>query len=164
MSNLARWKKGTPISIEHPIKPFLGLHKSINEAIDDFYHLFGTEELDVNRFENRSLFPAMDITETDDSFTVEVEMPGMGEQDIKITINEDILEIHGEKSTSKKHKDKKYLSREISYGSYDRSISLPSSVNSNEAKATFKKGMLWINIPKKDGKKNHSREIQIEKG
>ncbi|WP_238584001.1 MULTISPECIES: Hsp20/alpha crystallin family protein [Legionella] len=39
-----------------------------------------------------------------------------------------------------------------------------SSVDSSQAKATFKKGMLWINIPKKDGKKNHSREIQIEKG
>lgn len=164
MSNLRKWQKATPISIEHSLKPFLGLHKGINDAIDDFYHLFGPEELGLNRFENRSLFPAMDITETDDCFTVEVEMPGMGEEDIKITINEDRLDIHGEKSTSKKHKDKKYLSREINYGSYDRSISLPPSIDSSQAKATFKKGMLWINIPKKAEKKNHSREIQIEKG
>ena len=163
MSNLMRWKKATPISIEHQIKPFLGLHKTIDEAIDNFYNLFETGGLDIDKFENRRLFPAMDITETDDCFTVEVEMPGMGEEDIKITINEDRLEIHGEKSTSKKHKDKKYVSREITFGRYDRSIDLPPSVDASKATATFKKGMLWVNIPKKAEKKNHSREVKINK-
>lgn len=165
MSNLIKWKKTTPISIEHQIKPFLGLHRTIDEAIDNFYNLFETGGLglDLDRFENRSLFPAMDITETDDSFTVEVEMPGMGEEDVKITINEDRLDIHGEKSTSQKHKDKKYRSREITYGCYDRSIALPPSVDASKATATFKKGMLWVKIPKKSEKKNHSRELKIEK-
>lgn len=163
MSNLIKWKKATPISIEHQIKPFLGLHKTIDEAIDNFYNLFETGEFNLDRFENRSLFPAMDITETDDAFTVEVEMPGMGEDDIKITINEDRLDIHGEKSTSKKHKDKKYLSREISYGRYDRSIALPPSADASKATATFKKGMLWVNIPKQSGSKNHSRVVKVAK-
>lgn len=163
MSNSMKWKKTAPISIEHQIKPFLGLHKTIDEAIDNFYSLFEAEGLDIERFENRKLLPAMDITETDDCFTIEVEMPGMGEEDIKITINEDRLEIHGEKSTSKKHKDKKYLSREITFGRYDRSIVLPPTVDSSKATATFKKGMLWVNIPKKAEKKNHSREVPVEK-
>lgn len=163
MSNLIKWNKTTPTSIERQIKPFLGLHKTIDEAIDNFYNLFEATGLDIDRFENRNLLPAMDITETDDAFTVEVEMPGMGEEDIKITINEDRLDIHGEKSTSKKHKNKKYLSREITFGRYDRSIALPPSVDSNKASATFKKGMLWINIPKKAEKKNHSRQINIQK-
>lgn len=158
-----KWKKGTPISIEHQIKPFLGLHKTIDEAIDNFYNLFETGGLEMDKFENRRLFPAMDITETDDCFTVEVEMPGMGEEDIKITINEDRLEIRGEKSTSKKHKDKKYLSREITFGRYDRSIDLPPSVDSSKATATFKKGMLWVNIPKKAEKKiTHAKSKLIK--
>lgn len=163
MNSLLKWKHGTPISIEHQIKPLLGLHKTVNEAINDFYKLFETGDLNLERFENRNLFPSMDIAETDDFFNVELEMPGMGEEDIKININEDRLTIQGEKSTSKKHKDKNYLSREINYGKYERSIALPPSADASKATATFKKGMLWIKIPKKADNKNHSRELKIEK-
>ena len=162
MNTLLKWKKATPIPIDHQIKPLLGLH-AVNEAINDFYNMFETGDFGLERFENRQLFPSLDVVESDDQFTIEAEMPGMGEEDIKITINEDRITIQGEKSSSKKHKDKNYLSREISYGRYDRSIALPQSADSNKATASFKKGMLWITIPKKAESKNHSREVKIEK-
>ena len=105
----------------------------------------------------------MDIVDNDEELNIEVEMPGMSEEDIKITINEDRLTIEGEKSTSSKHKDKNYLSREINYGRYERCIALPQSVDTSKASATFKKGMLWVKIPKKAESKHHSREVKIQK-
>ena len=162
MNHILKWKIAAPISIEHQMKPVLGL-QAVNEAINDFYSMFETGDFGLERFENRKLFPSLDIVESDDQFTIEAEMPGMGEEDIKVTINEDRITIQGEKSSSKKHKDKNYLSREITYGRYDRSIALPLSADSHKATASFKKGMLWITIPKKAESKNHSREVKIEK-
>lgn len=163
MSGLARLHKETPIAIEHHMKPFLGLHNAVNEAMHDFYDLFEAGELDLDKFEHRNLFPALDIVEAKDHFTVEAELPGMGEEDIKLSINENRLTIHGEKSSSKKHKGKNYLSREIHYGQYERSIVLPPSADVDKATATFRKGMLWVKIPKKLESKKHSREINIKK-
>ena len=163
MANLAKLKHETPLMTEPHLKPFLGLHNAVNEAMHDFYDMFEAGELDLEKFENRNLFPAVDIVEAADHFTVEAELPGMGEEDVKVSIDENRLTIHGEKSTSKKHKDKSYLSREIHYGCYDRSIALPPSADVDRASATFKKGMLWINIPKKIESKKHARELNIKK-
>lgn len=163
MSSLRKWKESTPISIERQIKPLLGFHRTLSEAMNDVFNLFENEGLNLAQFENRNLFPAMDIVDNDDELNVEVEMPGLGEEDIKITINEDRLTIEGEKSTSSKHKDKNYLSREINYGRYERSIALPPSVDTNKATATFKKGVLCVKIPKRAESKNHSRELKIQK-
>ncbi|WP_131781538.1 Hsp20/alpha crystallin family protein [Legionella gresilensis] len=154
-------KSSASITTEHRINPFLGLHQAVDEAMKDFYHLF--ESPDFERLENRNLFPAMDIVEASDHYTIEIEMPGMGEEDINVSINNNQLIIKGEKSTSKKHKDKNYLSREIKYGSYERVIDLPLAADAEKASATFKKGMLWIKIPKKAGSKNNARKIKIEK-
>lgn len=153
MSSLRKGKEETPALIKPQIQPIFGFPRNLSEAINEVYNLF----------ENRTLFPAMDIVDNDDELNIEVEMPGMGEEDIKITINENRLTIEGEKSTSSKHQDKNYLSREINYGRYERSLALPQTVNTSEATATFKKGVLCVQIPKKAESKNQSREVKIKK-
>ena len=90
-------------------------------------------------------------------------MPGMGEEDISIEVNDGVLIIKGRKEISKQNKDKDYLMREISYGSYERTIDLPDSVDIDKVKATFKKGMLWVDIPKKPDYVNKNRKVNIEK-
>lgn len=104
----------------------------------------------------------MDVVEDKDHFSIQLEMPGMDEKDIHLSITDNVLTISGEKSTSKKNKNKKYVSREISYGKYERSISLPSSVDVDKVKANFKKGMLWIQLPKKEETIGGARDIKIE--
>lgn len=163
MGGKTKGNKGTSIPIEHNISPFLGLQKTIDDAIRDFYHVFESPQFDFERFENRNLFPAMDVVEVEDYFNIELEMPGMGEEDINVSIDENRLIIKGEKTTSKKHKDKNYLSREIKFGSYERSIELPSTADVEKATANFKKGMLWVKIPKKSAGKKNSRKIKVEK-
>ncbi len=105
----------------------------------------------------------MDIVDDKENLKIEVEMPGMGEEDIKVSIADGILTIRGEKETSKKDEGKNYVRREIGYGSYERTIPLPDSVDVEKAKASFKKGMLWVTIPKKPESVKRSRELKIEK-
>lgn len=158
-SLLKHRKSGEPI-----LNPFLGLQQEVSRAMNDFYDLFEPHRASlVERLENLKLSPAMDIVEDKDSFKIEIEMPGMGEEDIKVSVSENMLTIEGEKTTSKKDEKKNYVSREICYGRYERSIALPQTADIDKASASFKKGMLWVTIPKKAGSKSSSRKINVEK-
>lgn len=162
MNTLLKWKKASPVSIEHTRNPFFGLQQEVDRAFRDFYDLFGSNKTGLEQFENLDLLPSMDVVEDKDHFTVQMEMPGMDEKDIKVSFSDNTLTITGEKSISTKNKDKKFISREINYGKYERVISLPSTIDIDKAKASFKKGMLWVVLPKKSGSNGGSRDIKIE--
>ncbi len=166
MNKLLKWNKGTPIQIERTQNPFLSLQNEVDGAFRDFYDFYdflSPTKFNFDQFEKLNLSPSMDVVEDTDHFRVQLEMPGMDEKDIKVSFADNILTISGEKSTSKKNEDKKYISREINYGKYERSISLPITIDADKAKATFKKGMLWIELPKKATTEAGARDIKIEK-
>lgn len=164
MASLINWKKSIPISIEKTQRknPFLALQSELDKAMRDFYNVFETPSV-FDKFEGLTISPSIDLVEDKDSFKVEAEMPGLGEEDIKVSISDGILTIKGEKTTSKQDENKNYLSREINYGCYERSIVLPDTVDIDKAKASFKKGMLWITIPKKAEAIKKARELKVEK-
>lgn len=157
------WKKSVPISIQHRKNPFISLQSELDRAMDDFYNLFAIPNISSDKFENLTITPFVNLVEDKDSFKVEAEMPGLAEEDIKVSISDGILTIKGEKTVSSKNENKNYLSREIQYGRYERNIAIPDSVDTEKAKATFKKGMLWVNIPKKAEVIKKSRELKVEK-
>ncbi len=160
MANLLGLKKSIPIALQR--NPFYSVQNELTNVMKNFNDWFDPFNFPIERFEDLVITPAIDIVEDKDHFKVEAEMPGMGEEDIKISIRDGLLTIKGEKATSKQDKDKNYLMREINYGSYERHVSLPDSVDIDKAKANFKKGMLWIDIPKKTEYAGRSRTIEIE--
>jgi HSP20 family protein len=143
--------------------PLLSLQKEMDKALHGFYDLFESRPFKSPEFEHCSLAPLMDLIEDANGYKLEVEMPGMDEKDIKISLNDNLLTIKGEKTISTKDNAKSYIAREITYGSYERSITLPQSADPEKATATFKKGMLWINIPKRTGRKGTAHQIPIQK-
>lgn len=154
-------KKSTPVSIQHN-HPLFSLRNELNKAFSQFDRLFEPFNFPRIEFENLSLMPAMDVVDDEKHFKVELEIPGMDEKDIKVAINNGILSIKGEKTTSKQDKDKNYMSREIKYGMYERNIPLPEGIDVQNASASFKKGMLWVNIPKKPEFVKGSKEIPVQ--
>ena len=148
---------------KHLMNPFLLIQKEVDKALHGFYDLFESKPFNLQEFEKLNLSPSMDLVEDDKCYKIEVEMPGLDEKDISISLNNNLLTIQGEKSISKKDNHKNYIAREISYGRYLRSISLPQAADSDKAMASFKKGMLWITIPKKAGVKSNGHQIKIEK-
>jgi len=92
--------------------------------------------------------PALDIAERDDAIVVEAELPGMSAEDIDISVEGDTLIIRGEKMQQREEKGETYYHTERRYGSFKRTIPLPSTVEADKIEATHKDGVLKITLPK----------------
>jgi HSP20 family protein len=92
--------------------------------------------------------PAVDVFEKADKFVVKAELPGIREDDIHVSVVGDTLSIRGEKKTETEVKEEDYYRSERSYGSFYRSIPLPSKVDANKIEATFEDGVLEVALPK----------------
>lgn len=166
MSNITHYRKFIPVSIQPDTHSLLSIQREFDKVMNYFNREPGFSAFSAfpaERFENLALHPSIDIIDDKDHFKIEVEMPGMGEADIKISISDGLLTIQGEKNISKKDEGKNYLMREIHYGRHERTVALPDSVDMSQAKASFKKGMLWVDIPKRSEVVKQSREIKVNK-
>jgi HSP20 family protein len=103
--------------------------------------------------EDRSWMPAIDVFEKDDKFIVKAELPGMKEDDIDVSIVGSTLAIRGEKKTESEVKETDYYRSERAYGSFYRSIPLPSTVDTGKIQAEFEDGVLEVSLPKLAGEK-----------
>lgn len=104
--------------------------------------------------------PFIDLIETDKEVIATAEMPGLEKQDIKINVSEDRLEISAETKREEKKEEKGYIYRERRSGSYYRAITLPSPVDSDKSKASYKNGVLEIKMPKTEIKKKTPLKIE----
>lgn len=103
--------------------------------------------------------PSVDVTEDKDSVLVKAEMPGLNKDDIKISVQDSILTLKGEKKQEKEEKETDYHRIERSYGSFCRSFQLPTTVRADKIKANYKDGVLSITLPKTEEVK--PKEIPI---
>ncbi len=104
--------------------------------------------------------PRVDIIEHDKEFLVKAELPGVDKKDIKISIADNMVTIEADTSKEEKEEKGDYYRREISCGAYKRSLMLPAKVKENEAKASFKKGVLELTIPKMEETKRISVAVE----
>ena len=92
--------------------------------------------------------PAIDVLEKEDKFLVKVELPGVKEEDVNVSLAGGTLTIEGEKKAESEVKKKGYYYSETSYGSFSRSITIPSTVDASKIEANYDKGVLEITLPK----------------
>jgi len=107
-----------------------------------------------------ALSPAVDLAEDDKSYLVTAELPGVRKEDVTVELHEDVLTIRGEKKSEREEKKDRSHWIERSYGSFSRSFTLPANAVAEEMKATFKDGVLSVEIPKKEAAK--ARQIAIK--
>ena len=104
--------------------------------------------------------PSIDVEETNDAVIIRAELPGMKREDIKVTVAEDTVTISGERKYESDRKDRTFHRIERAYGSFQRAIALPVSVQGDKAEASYRAGVLELTMPKADRVK--AREITIE--
>jgi HSP20 family protein len=109
-------------------------------------------------FEGKS--PSVDIQDRENDFLIKAEMPGVDKKDINITITNNTLTLEANMSKEEKEEKVEYFRQEICRGSYRRVIDLPAAVKENEAKATFKNGVLELTIPKMEKAKRSTIKIE----
>jgi|WetSurSiteA1Bulk_404760.scaffolds.fasta_scaffold00295_6 HSP20 family protein len=141
------------------LNPFALLRQEMNSLFDNFFSGFAPES-----FETRlgAFSPRVDIAETDKEIKVTAELPGMDDKDIDVALTRDMLTIRGEKKEEKEEKGKNYYRMERSYGSFSRSVPLPSEIDTNKVKADFKKGILTVTLPKTPQAIKETKKIQVK--
>ncbi len=147
---LVRWR---------PARDFLNIRDEIDRMFDEF---FGTLPERVTTGLENVWTPSVDISETDNDIIVTAELPGVKKDDVKISLQDNVLTIRGEKKQEKEEKNENYHRVERAYGMFQRSFTLPTTVDPKKIKATFKDGVLKIKLPKTEEARMKEIPISVE--
>lgn len=105
--------------------------------------------------------PTADITEDEKEYLIKAELPDLRKEDVKVTVENGVLTISGERKFEKEEKKKKYHRVERAYGRFVRSFTLPDDADANGVKADFKDGMLFVHLPKNEKAKPKQIEVKV---
>lgn len=106
--------------------------------------------------------PRLDVSETDKAVEVTTDLPGMNKEDIKVSLENNILTIQGERKEEEKKEDKQYHYVERRTGSFYRSFQVPAEIDEDNIEATFKEGVLHLTLPKTEEAKKKVSKIEIK--
>lgn len=137
----------------------LNIQREINRAFDGF---FRRDTWDEDNLVPTSWSPSVDVAERNDEYVVKVELPGVSKDDVKITMQDNVLTIRGEKKEEKETKESSYHRVERSYGSFQRFFTLPTTVKSDKVDASYKDGILTISLPKAEEAKPKQIEVKVK--
>ena len=155
-------------------RPLLDLRGEIDRVFDRAFHgwpRLGGVFSEWDPFRDRETMfgrtgvgslPSTDVEESDTAYTVVVELPGVDEVDVDVTLSDETLSVKGEKKSEREEEEKNYHLTERSYGCFERSFRLPEDVNANKVDAAFEKGVLRVTLPKLAQAKKKSRKIDVK--
>ena len=128
---------------------------SLPEGVERFFSDLGFDAADSDTMWS----PSVDLSESENTYEVKAEIPGMKKEDIRVSYEDNVLTLTGEKKQEKEVKNKNYHRVERAYGRFQRSFRLPKTVNKDEIKAKYKDGVLTVEIPKAEAVK--PKEIAV---
>jgi HSP20 family protein len=140
-----------------PVRELNSLQSEMNRLFNSF---FDTPTAG-NGTSARRWIPAMDVVESEDHFVLTADLPGLGEDDVNIEVEENVLTVSGERKSEHEDKREGYVRVERSYGSFRRSLTLPEGVDADAVTASFDKGVLEVRIPKPEQRKPRRVEIKV---
>lgn len=141
---------------EHPL---LSLQREMNRIVDSFFP--GLRSKSFGDLPGMFM-PHMNVAETYKAVQVTVELPGMDEKDVEVSLTQDMLTIRGEKREEKSENTRSYHRLERTFGSFARTISLPTDVDHDKVSAAFKKGILTITLPKTAQTLRETKKIPVK--
>ena len=146
MSNLIRWE---------PVREMMSLREAMDQLFNDAF----TRPVSMS---GGSVIPAIDLYQNNDAVIVKAALPGLKADDVQISVTADVLTLRGEFKQENEKKDTTYHIREQRFGSFERSIMLPSDVQTDKAKADFENGILTITLPKAESVKPKTITIKAK--
>ncbi len=133
-----------------------------NKFFDDDY-FFGLPVLPMTEHQTGtgSFYPALDVIEEKDQYVLKTDLPGIKKEDIKVSVENGILTIEGERKSETEQKDKHVHRVERSYGRFARSLNLGTNVDNSKVHASYKDGVLQLIVPKSEAAKPKAIDIQV---
>jgi HSP20 family protein len=132
---------------------------TLREAMDRLFDDAFTRPISMSGV---SGVPAIDLYQTNDEVVVKAALPGLKTEDVQITITADVLTLRGESKQENEKKDATWHIREQHYGVFERSVMLPTDVQTDKAKADFENGILTITLPKAEAVKPKTINIKAK--
>ena len=149
MTVLTRWE---------PFREFSTLQDRMNRLFRESYSGEGRDE----SLTTSSFAPAVDVYEDEHKVTLKIEVPGIDEKEIDVRVENNTLTVHGERKIEKEEKkEENYRRVERQYGSFTRTFTLPTTVDSEKVSATYDKGVLKVNLPKKAEAKPKQIKVNV---
>ncbi|MGA2376272.1 MAG: Hsp20/alpha crystallin family protein [Candidatus Sulfotelmatobacter sp.] len=140
-----------------PFRELSTLQDRINRAFRDSYREGRQDE----SLTSSSFAPAVDVYEDEHNVTLKIEVPGVDEKDISVNLENNTLTVHGERKIEKEEKEENYRRVERQYGSFTRTFTLPTTVDSEKVSATYDKGVLKVTLPKKAEAKPKQIKVNV---
>ena len=133
--------------------------RDLDNISNRFHRIF--DEFPGFHADQDSFSPRIDISENEKSILIDAEIPGVPKENLKITLQDNILTIEGEKKKVTEEKEKNFYRAERSFGKFRRSFTLPVEVDSEHVDAKFNNGILEIALNKHEPKENKERIIEL---
>ena len=154
LHTLVPWRRSHPERVGR-----VDLYEELDRVFDGFWRSFGVPATQTPR----AFAPRMDVTETETEYRIEVELPGLEEKDIKVTLENGVLAISGERREERKEEDEKrgFRHRESFRGCFERALVLPEDADEKGVTAGYKNGVLSVTIPKLPVVKPEVRTIPV---
>lgn len=142
-----------------PFRNMATLQDRINRLFEDAFPRAaqGDEDLSASAWH-----PLVDIFETDQGVSIQVDLPGVNKEDVSVEVKENVLTIRGERKLDQAVADERYYRRERAFGSFQRSFATHTLISPGDIKATFKNGVLKIEIPKPQEAKPKQVPVSID--
>ena len=147
--------------VEQFREPILRLRNEVDRVFEDFPVRWPAFDFST-RLAALLPAPAVEMTETDKAYKVTVEVPGIAAADIDVEAEKGLLVIKGEKKEEREEKERNYQFMERSFGRFQRSVELPSSVDPDKVEATYKNGTLTVTLSKKP--EAQRKKIEVKQG
>ncbi len=146
--------------------PFKDMEKEMQDLTDRFSRL-------LSRWPSRTTgarealtvadwAPSVDISESDNEFLIKAEIPEVDKKDVKVTVQDGLLTLQGERKQEKEEKGKRFHRIERSYGTFLRTFEMPDGVDQDKLKAEFKDGLLVVHLPKTEKARSKAVEVKVE--
>lgn len=159
VGDLIPWRNRGSLSKARDGDPFFALHDQIDRVFDEFTRGFGLQSFGERGAGWSGGWPSVDVKEDEQRFCVEAELPGLEKDDIEILLTDNVLTLRGEKrieqDDSKRHYSERY------FGQFERRIALGTEVEADKIEASFKNGVLKLEIPKSKQVQERGRRIPI---
>ncbi|MBV7265483.1 Hsp20/alpha crystallin family protein [Erythrobacter ani] len=141
-------------------EPFTRLRGEVDRMFDEFPPRFPATNLGI-RYLSSLPMPALEMKETDEEYHLTVELPGVSQEDVDISVEGDMLVLKGEKKEEREEKERDYTISERSYGAFERRVSLPKDCVVDQIQASSDNGVITIAIPRAQGVSEGARKIEI---
>jgi HSP20 family protein len=147
----------------------LSLHRDMDRWFDDAFKSFGMPSL-ASDLQSRAMpgislsniyRPQIDVSGDSNCYEINLDVPGLTESDLSLEVKDDVLTIKGQKEERSEDKDKHYYRVERSYGSFQRTLALPDDAIGDEIKANLEKGVLRLEIPRRETANQEVKRISI---